>query len=107
MEPLLGEMATTEGILYIPLVPFLFDHANFVLIPVWMSFAEAAATTEGATSSNIAEMIEKLTQLESVEAPKISVEEVPASTTTVTEESSQPRDFLEDLSSPTPQLGKI
>jgi len=54
MEPLLGEMATTEGILSIPVVPFLFDHANFVLIPAWMSFAEAAATTEGATSSNIA-----------------------------------------------------
>jgi len=52
-------------------------------------------------------MIKKLTQLEGVEASKISAEEVPASTTAITAESSQPGDFLEDLSSPTPQLGKI
>ena len=51
----------SEGILSIPLVPFLFDHANIVLIPAWMLFAEAATTTEGATFSSITEMIKKLT----------------------------------------------
>ena len=71
-----------------------------------MSFAEAATTTEGATSSSITEMIEELTQLEDAEAHKISAEEVPTSTTAVTGESSQPGDLPEDLPSPTP-LGKI
>ena len=41
-----------------------------------MSFTEAATTTEGATSSSIAEMIEELTQLEGAKALKISAGEV-------------------------------
>jgi len=105
--PLGKTAATTEGILSIPLVPFLFDHANIVLILVWMSFAEAATTTKDATSSSIAKTIEELTQLEGAKIPKISVEEVSASTTIVTEKSSQPGDLPRDLPSPTPQLSKI
>jgi len=72
-----------------------------------MTFAEAAATTEGETSSNTAKMIEELTQPGSSEVLKISAEVVPVKTTSVARESSQPRDLPEDLPSPTPQLGKI
>jgi len=72
-----------------------------------MTFAEAPATTEGETSSNIAEMIEDLNQPEGSKVPKISAEVVPENTAAVAEESSQPGDLSEDLSSPTPQPGQI
>ena len=72
-----------------------------------MTFAEAVATNEGKTSSNIAEMIEELTQLESSEVLKISTKVVPVSITSVAGKSSRPGDLPEDLPSPTPQPGKI
>ena len=49
----LSETATTEAILSIAPVPFLFDHVNIVLIPARMLIAEAATTTEGVTFSSI------------------------------------------------------
>ena len=82
---------------------FFFNHVNIVLIPVWLTFAGAIATAEGDTSSNIAKMIEELTQSEGTEVLKISVEETLVSTTGATGESSQ----LEDLPSPTYRLGNI
>ena len=88
----LEETSTTKGILSFPLILFLFDHANVVLILAWMSFAEAATTIEGANSSCITEMIEE-THLEGAKAPKISDEEVSASTTAVTRESFQRGDL--------------
>ena len=72
-----------------------------------MRFTEAVVTTEGETSSNIAEMIEKLSQSEGLEVPKTNTEAAPMSTTFVARESSQSRDLLEDLLSPIPQPSKI
>ena len=72
-----------------------------------MTIPEAAVTTEGETSSNIAEMIEELTRPEGSKVFKISTEAVPVNTTTVAGESSQPGDLPEDLPSPNPQPGKI
>ena len=51
------------------------------MTPDWLTFAEATATAKGDTSSNIAEMIEELTQPEGTKVPKINVEETPASVT--------------------------
>ena len=78
----LGETATAEGINSIPLV--FFNHVNIVLTPIWLTFAQATATAEGDTSSNIAKMIEELTQPDGAEVPKISVEETLANTTGAT-----------------------
>ena len=79
----------------------------YVLTPAWMTLAEAVAITEGEISSNIAEMTEELTQPESSKVLKSSAEAVPVGTTSVDGESSQSKDLLEDLSSPTPQPDKI
>ena len=62
-----------------------------------MMFAEAATATMGEISSNIAEMIEELTQLEGSEVPRISFKAVPVNITAVTGESSQPGDLPGDL----------
>ena len=47
---------------------------------VLSTFAGVIATVEGDTSSNIAKMIEELTQPDGTEVPKISIEETPVST---------------------------
>ena len=49
--------ATTEGILSILLITIFVNHINVVLTLAWMTFAEAAATIEGETSSHIDEMM--------------------------------------------------
>ena len=67
----------------------------------------ATTTNEGETSSNIAEMIEELTQPEGTEVLKISTEAVPLSTTSVPKESSQRTELPKDLPSPSSQPGKI
>ena len=54
--------ATTEGILSASLfIFFLVDPVDIVLTSAWMTFAEAAATINGKTSSHIAKIIEELT----------------------------------------------
>ena len=70
---------------------------------VWSTFAEATSTTEGDTSSNITEIIEKLTQPEGTKVLKISVEDTLASTSGATGGCSH----LKDFPSPTPQLVDI
>ena len=67
-----------------------------------MTFTEVVATNEGNTSSNIAEIIEKLTEPKGSKVPKISTEEIPTSITVAAGESSEPEDLPEDLPSPTP-----
>ena len=57
-----GETATTEGIRFYPVNFSLSNHVDIVFTLVWSIFAGATATAEGDNSSNIAEMIEELTQ---------------------------------------------
>ena len=66
----------------------------------------ATATVEGENFSNIVEMIEELTQPDDTEFLKISIEVASISTTSVAEESSQPIELPEDLSSTSRQPGK-
>jgi len=70
---------------------------------VWSTFAGAITTAKGNTSSNIAAMIEELTQPEGTKVSNISVEDTPVSTSGAMGESSH----LEDLPSPTPRLSNI
>jgi len=60
-----------------------------------MTFVEVVTTAEGNTSSNIAEIIEKLTQPDGSEVSKINTEEIPMSIAAVARESSQLEDFAE------------
>ena len=84
--------ATTEGILSILLITIFVNHINVVLTLAWMTFVETVTTTEGDSSSNISEMIEKLTQLEGSKVSKININEIPASITAVAREPSQTED---------------
>ena len=83
----IGGTATTKGILFTLIITFLVNHIDVSLTPAWMTFAEAIATTEGGTSSNITKIIEKLTQLEGSEVPKICTEENHVSIAAVARES--------------------
>jgi len=60
-----------------------------------MTFVEVVTTAEGNTSSNIAEIIEKLTQPDGSKVSKINTEEIPMSIAAVARESSQLEDFAE------------
>jgi len=102
IEPSLWE-TTTESIPSILLVPFPFQSCKYYFDTCLLTFAGATPTAEGDISSDIAEMIEELTQPEVTKVSKISVEETPVSTNGATEGSSQ----LEDLRPSTPRLGNI
>ena len=83
-------------------VSFLFPHGYSyrivdILTSAWIIFYRGTATAEGETFSNIAELIEELTQLEGTRVLKISTEVASISATFVAVESSQSGELPEDL----------
>ena len=101
------EIATAEGFFSFLLVSSYRKYRKHLDPLLEWPFAGATTAIEGETTSNIADMIEELTQPEGTEIPKISAEVAAVGTTSAAEESSQQGESPKGLPPMSPQLCKI